>query len=116
MEVQSYAKTCVDGTVVQVSNFLLQAWGTPGASGPYDYMSKAGLPGAVAPSAPMATANGDGGNYQIVAPFSDGSESQVTAKRGAAHVTGTRRKGKPHWTSRTAKRLGLKPPKPSHQR
>jgi hypothetical protein len=116
VEVQSYAKTCVDGTAVQVSNFLLQAWGTPGASGPYDYMSKAGLPGAVAPTAPMATAKGHGGNYQIVAPFSDGSQSQVTAKRGIAEVVGTRRKGKTHWTSRAARRLGLKPPKAAHLR
>jgi hypothetical protein len=112
VEMQSYAKKCVDGTQVQVSNFLLQAWGVPGASPPYDYMSKAGLPGAVAPSAPMATAKGNGGNYQIVASFKDGSEKQVTGKHSGVDLVGTRRKGTPHWTSRAARRLGIKPPAP----
>jgi hypothetical protein len=122
VEVQSYAKTCADGTQVQVSNFLLQAWGVPGATGPYDYMTQAKLPGAVAPSGPMATANGDGGNYQIVAPFSTGSETQVTAKRAeVAHLVGKRRKGTPHWTSRAGFLLGVKysnklQRRPSHRR
>jgi hypothetical protein len=107
VEVQSYSKTCTDGTQVQVSNFLLQAWGVPGASGPYDYMTKAGLPGAVAPGGPLATADGGGGNYQIVAPFTAGTEGQVTAKRKAG-IDGRRRKGDPHWTSRTGRRLRLK--------
>jgi hypothetical protein len=111
VEMQSYPKTCVDGTSVQVSNFLLQAWGTPGASAPYEYMSKTKLSGAVAPTAPMATAKGHGGNYQIVASFSDRSETQVTAKHAGADLVGTRRKGKPHWTSRAARRLGILPPK-----
>jgi hypothetical protein len=115
VEVQCYPKVCADGTAVQVSNFLLSAWGIPDASGPYDYMTQAGLPGAVAPSTPMATANGDGGNYQIVAPFQTSSETQVTAKVAittprALRIEGTRRKGPPHWTSRTARRLGIKPP------
>ena len=39
VEVQTYGKTCKDGTVVQVSNCLLRAWFMPGASGPYDYMT-----------------------------------------------------------------------------
>jgi len=126
VEMQSYPYKCKNGTVVQLSNFLLQAWGIPGASGPFDYMTKASLAGAVAPDSPMATANGNGGNYQIVAPFQDSSETQVTAKRGflgrlfgrepsrtpgPPHLVGTRRKGQPHWTSRAGRRLGIKPPK-----
>lgn len=126
VEVQSYPYTCKDGTVVQLSNFLLQAWGIPGASGPFDYMTKASLAGAVAPASPMATANGNGGNYQIVAPFQGSSETQVTAKRsgffgwllgrgksgvGQPSLAGIRRKGQPHWTSRAGRRLGIKPPK-----
>ena len=51
------------------------------------------------------------GNYQIVASFSDRSETQVTAKHAGADLVGTRRKGKPHWTSRAARRLGILPPK-----
>ncbi len=127
VEMQSYPYKCKNGTVVQLSNFLLQAWGIPGASGPFDYMTKTSLAGAVAPASPMATANGDGGNYQIVAPFQGSSETQVTAKRGffsrlfgqepprapgESRLVGTRRKGQPHWTSRAGRRLGLKPPKP----
>ena len=122
VEMQSYSYTCKDGTVVQLSNFLLLSWGVPGAAGPYDYMTQAGLSGAVAPVAPMATASGEGGNYQIVAPFQDSTEGQETAsedpeatpklgkRKGMAHIVGKRRKGAPHWTSRAARRLGIKPP------
>jgi hypothetical protein len=34
VEVQTYGKTCKDGTVVQVSNWLLRSWFNPGAAGP----------------------------------------------------------------------------------
>jgi hypothetical protein len=116
VEVQTYAKTCADGTEVQVSNFLLRAWTIPGAGGPFDYMTQAGLAGAVAPAGPMQTAAGDGGNYQIVAPFQDSSEGQVFSAASGAHVepariVGTRRKGQtPHWASRAGRRLGLRRP------
>jgi hypothetical protein len=80
VETQSYPKTLADGTVVYVSNFVLRSFFIPGAPPPYDYMSKAGLPGAVAPPGPMQTATGDGGNYQIVAPSNSAQESQVFAK------------------------------------
>ena len=102
VEVQTYGKTCKDGTVVQVSNWLLRSWFIPGAPGPYEYMSSAKLPGAVAPSGPLQTALGHGGNYQIVSKW--GSDKQVFA--AADHLEGTRRKGMhPHWGSRAARRL-----------
>lgn len=102
VEVQTYGKTCRDGTVVQVSNWLLRSWFAPGASGPYEYMSYAGLPGAVAPAGALQTAKGDGGNYQIVSSWS-GSKQEFAAER---HIVGMRRKGEPpNWSSRAAKRL-----------
>lgn len=104
VEVQAYPKTCSDGTIVQVSNWLLRPWFVPGGEGPYDYMTMAGLPGAVAPPGPMLTAVGNGGNYQIVS--SSGSTHQEFAALRGPHIEGTRRKGaNPHWSSRTARRL-----------
>ena len=101
VETGSYARTCADGTKVQVSNWLLRAWFIPGHPGPYDHMSAYHMAGAVAPPGPLQTAPGDGGNYQIEVPF--GTESQVTAR-----IVGTRRKGaEPNWSSRAAKRLRL---------
>jgi hypothetical protein len=103
VEIQTYGKTCADGTVVQVSNWLLRAWFNPGAPAPYDYMSFAKLPGAVTPPGPLQTAPGHGGNYQIVAKM--GAESQVFGL-AATHIVGTRRKGPhPNWSSRAALRL-----------
>jgi hypothetical protein len=102
VEVQTYGKTCKDGTVVQVSNWLLRAWFAPGAEGPYDYMSSAKIAGAVAPSGPLLTAPGHGGNYQIISKW--GGDKQVFA--AAKHIVGTRRKGPdPNWSSRAARRL-----------
>lgn len=104
VEVQTYGKTCADGTVVQVSNWLLRSWFIPGAAGPYEYMSLAGLPGAVAPSGPLQTAPGHNGNYQIVSKW--GGSKQVFAV--ADHMIGTRRKGMhPNWSSRAGRRLQL---------
>ena len=106
VEVQTYGKTCKDGTVVQVSNWLLRAWFIPGAAGPYDYMSAAKLVGAVAPPGPLKTAPGHGGNYQIVSKAA--GSKQVFGKEAESphHIQGTRRKGPiPHWSSRTARRL-----------
>jgi hypothetical protein len=62
---------------VAVSNFLLKAFFTPNHVGPYDYMSSAGLPGAVGPTGPFATPSG--GNYQIVRSSGAG-EHQVQAR------------------------------------
>lgn len=104
VEVQTYAKTCANGTRVQVSNWLLRAWFVPGAAGPYAYMSMAGLPGAVTPPGPMLTAPGAGGNYQIVSRAA--GAHQVFAAFSGAHIEGVRRKGADaHWSSRTARRL-----------
>lgn len=102
VEIQTYAKTCANGTVVQVSNWLLRAWFNPGAQGPYDYMSSKNLAGAVAPLGPLQTAKGDGGNYQIIAKW--GGDKQVFA--AATHIVGTRRKGPhPNWSSRACRRI-----------
>lgn len=104
VEVQTYGKTCHDGTVVQVSNWLLQSWFIPGAPRPYDYMSMAELPGAVSPPGPLLTAPGHGGNYQIVSKA--GSSKQIFGLAHQAHIDGTRRKGPiPNWSSRAALRL-----------
>jgi hypothetical protein len=101
VEVQTYGKTCRDGTVVHVSNWLLRSWFIPGASKPHDYMSFAKLPGAVAPAGALQTAKGDGGNYQII------SKAEGTTEKTAAehHIEGVRRKGEPHWSSRAGYRL-----------
>jgi hypothetical protein len=101
VEVQTYGKMCQDGTVVQVSNWLLRSWFNPQGVRPYDYMSRAGLPGAVSPPGPLRTAPGKGGNYQIVAKLRH--EKEVDAM--THHIRGKRRKGKPHASSRAAWRL-----------
>lgn len=102
VEIQTYGKTLKNGTVVQVSNWLMRAWFMPGAPGPYDYMTSAKIAGAVSPSGPLETAPGHGGNYQIISKW--GGDKQVFA---AAHlIQGTRRKGMvPHWSSRAGRRL-----------
>jgi hypothetical protein len=102
VEVQTYGKTCRDGTVVQVSNWLLRAWFATGSAGPYDYMTSAKMAGAVAPLGPLLTAPGHGGNYQIISKWS--GDKEVTA--AASHIVGTRRKGNnPNWSSRAGRRL-----------
>jgi len=103
VEVQTYGKKCKDGTVVQVSNWLMRSWFIPGAASPYDYMSSAKLSGAVAPAGPLQTASGHGGNYQIVSKA--GASKQVFALEN--HILGVRRKGKPNWSSRAGKRLAM---------
>jgi hypothetical protein len=109
VEMQTYTKKASDGTPVQVSNWLLRSWFMVGAKGPYEYMSLAKLPGAVAPAGPLKTAPGHGGNYQIVGRWS-GAAHDVFAKHAASaaeqHIEGVRHKGMvPHWSSRTALRL-----------
>jgi hypothetical protein len=102
VELQTYGKTCKDGTVVQVSNWLLRSWFTPGEVGPYDYMTLAKIPGAVSPPGPLITAPGHGGNYQIISKW--GGDKKVFA--AGNHIVGTRRKGNnPHWSSRAGRRL-----------
>jgi hypothetical protein len=102
VEIQTYGKTCQDGTVVQVSNWLLRSWFIPGAAGPYEYMTSASISGAVSPPGPLQTAPGQGGNYQIVSTW--GGDKQVFA--AAHHLIGTRRKGMhPNWSSRAGRRL-----------
>ena len=104
VELQTYGKTCANGTLVQVSNWLLNDWFIPGAPGPYDYMSMAKLAGAVAPPGPLLTAAGNGGNYQIVSKA--GSAKQIFGLAHQPHIDGTRRKGPiPNWSSRAALRL-----------
>jgi len=102
VEVQTYDKAYKDGTVVQVSNWLLRSWFTPGAASPYDYMSFAKISGAVSPPGPLQTAPGHGSNYQIIGRW--GGDKQVFAV--AHHIVGTRRKGNnPNWSSRAGRRL-----------
>ncbi len=104
VEVQTYGKTCKDGTVVQVSNWLLRSWFVPGAAGPYDYMTMAKLPGAVAPTGPFKTARGHGGNYQII--IKAAGSKQVSASGQPHQIEGTRRKGSvPHANSRAGRRI-----------
>ncbi|HEV2576773.1 MAG TPA: hypothetical protein VGU25_06150 [Acidobacteriaceae bacterium] len=102
VEMQTYPKKCKDGTVVQVSNWLLRSWFAPGAAAPYDYMTSAKIKGAVSPPGPLQTAPGHGGNYQIISKW--GGDKQAFA--AANHIVGTRRKGNdPNWSSRAGRRL-----------
>ena len=106
VEVQSYAVTTHDGVVVLVSSFVLDSWLIPGAPGPYSYMGKAGLPGAIDPPGPMQTAESGGGNYQAERP-SPTSEHQVFAARSnRARIAGTPRNvaKSTHWSSRAYRR------------
>lgn len=108
VEMQTYTKPTKDGTAVEVSNWLLRTWFMPGAKGPYDYMTSAKKPGAVAPAAPFKTAAGHGGNYQIVGKWGGATRDVYAshASRAAEHIVGFRQKGmEPHWSSRTALRL-----------
>lgn len=107
VEAQSYAVLCQDGTSVGVSNFLLDAWFIPGTVGPYDFMTKAGLPGAIAPPGPFQTAPANGGNYQVERT-SPTNATQVTAKHAkAVRITGSPRKPAKvaHWSSRASRRM-----------
>jgi hypothetical protein len=48
----------VDGLAVYCSNFVLPAWSDPESSGPFDYMTSRGMPGATPPGGPFQIANG----------------------------------------------------------
>lgn len=73
VEAQSYPVPLDDGTVVYVSNFVLDAFFTANASGPYDFMTLTGA-NANPPAGPFQTAPG---GYQIKRS-SGGEAQQVT--------------------------------------
>lgn len=83
VETQTYTITLENDLVgVSVSNFLLDAWQTPGSRGPFTFMASKGIFGYVEPAGPFQTAksvNGSG-NYQIVFPSTSAEESQVFSK------------------------------------
>lgn len=105
VEVQTYPYKCSDGTVAQLSNFVLRTFFDPKSAGPYDYMTSAGLPGAVSPPGPMQTAPSPGGNgnYQIEEPANDNAETETFARR----IVGNPRKPEKtaHFSSRASQRL-----------
>lgn len=102
VELQTYDKKCKDGTVVQVSNWLMRSWFIPGAPGPYDFMTFGKIAGAVAPPGPLQTAPGHGGNYQIVSRWAGSSQVFAIVR----NIEGVRRKGMvPNWSTRAARRL-----------
>jgi hypothetical protein len=84
-ENQSYE---IDG--VSVSNFALQSWFTPHASGPYSYMAQAGLGSLDAPG-PLIVPAGQG--YQVTRVFDPNSEQSVNGFR--VQVVGEMRR-RPH--------------------
>lgn len=110
VETQTYGYTCADGTVVQLSNFVMRSWFDPNAAGPYDYMTSAGLAGAVAPPGPMQTAPSPGGqgNYQITCPSETSEETETFAETlpPGMNIEGRPRKlaKLAHWSSRFARR------------
>jgi hypothetical protein len=114
VETQTYEKTLSDGTRVHVSNFVLRAFFIPGASGPYDYMTKAGLANPNPPPGPLQTApSTDGqGNYQLVGPGPDAPVTPVFADGKPAsrvHVVGHPKNPDKvkHWSSRACTRQRL---------
>lgn len=113
IEMQSWLLELPDGTSGYVSNFLLPSFFERGAPGPYDYMTYAGIAGAVAPKGPFQTAAGNGGNYQIVETDA-GDATQVHAMRArsqrvvvAIGDTSRRLAKKRHQSSRPY-RIGLR--------
>ena len=56
VEVQTYPSHVDEG--VQLSNFVLRSWFNPKGQAPFDFMSSANLPGAVAPPGPLQIAPG----------------------------------------------------------
>lgn len=55
-----------DGSfTMYVANFVLDAYFTPGHTGPYDYMTEQGMPGANGPAGPFQLVPAGGGDYQI---------------------------------------------------
>lgn len=100
VEVQSYEVLLGDGTHsgIWVSNLVLPPYFVPNRTGAFDLMTSRGIPGAVAPPAPLVIAPGNGGNYQIV--FTQiGGQTQVTALGKPS-----RREKRAHWSSRSHRR------------
>ncbi len=91
VEVQTYASSVDPG--VQLSNFVLRSWFNTKASAPFDYMSKAGILGAVAPPGPLQIAPGNGGNYYITETCSENYTNTFGVRgkqRKARRDTGSR--------------------------
>jgi len=83
-EVQAYPIK-IGNQEVYVSDFLLDSWQIPGHPGPYTFMAKRKLLGAVDAPGPFQTlpsSNGQG-NYQIEFPSGQSQESQVFGRREA---------------------------------
>lgn len=105
VEEQSYRVTTAAGFEGYVSNFVLPAYFTPGAPGPYDFLTTLGM-SASSPQAPFGTTTG---GYQIVRTAST-DEHQLTAllaSRGARLLgfpLKARIAKKSHWSSRTFRR------------
>lgn len=107
LEVQSYPITLkADGTVADVpnttpglaadgsftcyvSNFVLDAFFTPGHEGPYDFMTARGIQpaGQQGPAGPFQLVPADGGDYQIVETDPE-NESQITAAHAKEAAAG----------------------------
>lgn len=85
---------------VAVSDFVLRAFFTPGAPGPYSYMQGAGLDAG--PPGPFQTASASGGDYQLERTIDENGVQQVTAKGTPKNPTRTK-----HFVSRASRR-GLK--------
>jgi hypothetical protein len=107
VEVQSYRYKCNNGTIVQLSNFVLRAFFDPNSNGPYDYMCSANLPGAIAPAGPMQTAisPSGSGNYQLV----KSSNGPYLSEIFGSHIIGSPRKPQKvgHWSSRAHMRHSI---------
>lgn len=130
VEVQSYPITLnADGTVAAtpnttpglaadgsftayVSNFVTDAYFTPGHTGPYDFMTEQGIPGANGPAGPFQLVPASGGDYQIWEP--DPQQEQQTfasaGHKGAVQVHGSldRRKARKAHPSSRAHRRGVR--------
>ena len=120
VEIQSYPITTPAKRHIYVSNFVTRRWFTPTSPGPYDFMTKMGLPGAdpqYAPPGPMKTAPSPSGNgnYQLIEPGGSGGLTAVFSRLfsgSGMRIIGNPRKAAEmsHWSSRTRRRLdGLGP-------
>jgi hypothetical protein len=130
LEVQSFPMTILpDGTLADTpnttagwgadgsftayaSNFVTDAYFTPNAAGPFDYMTAMGLAGADGPAAPFTVVPAGGGDYQMFETDPQ-DDTQVMGLRAASgplgkkQFTGSlgwRAKKKAHPSSRTYRR------------
>jgi hypothetical protein len=125
VESQTYPITHPTVGSVHVSNFLLDAWQIPGGAGPYSFMAKNNLPGAVDPKGAFQTAvSPTQGNYQLLFPSSASSMKPVFGKGApmtlpmtlSMALVGTpRRPAKTaHWSSRATRILSARNARNSH--